>query len=293
MPTDEACAAVDAIFERFFTEKGAPGVAFGIVEDGRLVHAGAHGAARLSDGAPPTADTQFRIASMTKSFTASTILMLRDEGRLGLDDAVATHVPELAGWRPWSADSPAISIRHLLTMTAGLPTDDPWGDRQQGAGDRRVRAVPRRLACRSWARPAVRFEYSNLGYAILGRIVANVTGTEYGAAVRDRLLSPLGLRAGFDVDAIPPELRATGYVRRADAWQEEPIDGHGAFAPMGGLWASVRRPRPVGRRVHRRIPGARRPGRRTSPAPGVAPRDAAGPRGDGAGALLDVGRRST
>ncbi len=132
MPTDEACAAVDAIFERFFTEKGAPGVAFGIVEDGRLVHSVAHGAARLADGVPPTADTQFRIASMTKSFTASTILMLRDEGRLGLDDAVATHVPELAGWRPWSADSPAISIRHLLTMTAGLPTDDPWGDRQQG-----------------------------------------------------------------------------------------------------------------------------------------------------------------
>jgi len=239
MPTDEALAAVDATFERFFTETGAPGVAFGIVEAGRLVHAGAHGVARLADGAPPTADTQFRIASMTKSFTASTILMLRDEGRLGLDDAVASHVPELARWRPWSSDSPAISIRHLLTMTAGLPTDDPWGDRQQGLpidafgrflGDGVSLAGP----------PGVRFEYSNLGYAILGRIVASVTGTEYGAAVRDRLLSPLGLRAGFEVDSIPPDLRAAGYVRRADAWQAEPIDGHGAFAPMGGLWASVR-----------------------------------------------------
>jgi len=239
MPTDEAVAAVDAIFERFFTEKGAPGVAFGIVEDGRLVHIGARGVARLADGAPPTADTQFRIASMTKSFTASTILMLRDDGRLGLDDAVATHVPELARWRPWSSDSPAISIRHLLTMTAGLPTDDPWGDRQQGMA---IDDFGRFLAggVSLAGPPGVRFEYSNLGYAILGRIVANVTGTEYGAAVRERLLSPLGLRAGFDVDAIPPELRAAGFVRRADAWQDEPVDRHGAFAPMGGLWASVR-----------------------------------------------------
>ena len=96
MPTtDEAHAAVDAIFERFTAENGAPGVAFGIVEDGRLVHSGAMGVARLGDGAPPTADTQFRIASMTKSFTASTILMLRDEGRLSLDDPASRHVPEI------------------------------------------------------------------------------------------------------------------------------------------------------------------------------------------------------
>ena len=104
MPTDEACAAVDAIFERFIAENGAPGVAFGIVEDGQIVHSGAHGAARLSDGAPPTADTQFRIASMTKSFTASTILMLRDEGRLGLDDAgrrrTSRSSPACAAWPP-------------------------------------------------------------------------------------------------------------------------------------------------------------------------------------------------
>jgi CubicO group peptidase (beta-lactamase class C family) len=239
MPTtDEAHAAVAALFDRFVTDNGAPGVAFGIVEDGRLVHSGAYGRARLADGAPPTVDTQFRIASMTKSFTASTILMLRDEGRLSLDDPASMHVPELAGWRPWSTDSPEISIRHLLTMTAGLPTDDPWGDRQQGLP---IDEFGRFLAggVSLAGPPGVRFEYSNLGYAILGRIVANVTGREYGAAIRDRVLAPLGMAAGFEPDAIAPDLRAAGYVRRADAWHDEPIDRHGAFAPMGGLWASV------------------------------------------------------
>ena len=69
---------------------------------------------------------------MTKSFTAATILGLRDEGRLSLDDPIARHVPEVAGLHGPTADSPPITVRHLLTMSSGLGTDDPWGDRQQG-----------------------------------------------------------------------------------------------------------------------------------------------------------------
>jgi hypothetical protein len=74
----------------------------------------------------------FRIASMTKSFTAAAVVALRDDGALRLDDPAVAYVPELAGLPPASADSPAVTIRDLLTMTAGFPGDDPWGDRQQG-----------------------------------------------------------------------------------------------------------------------------------------------------------------
>jgi CubicO group peptidase (beta-lactamase class C family) len=82
----------------------------------------------VGEEAPPDADTGFRIASMTKSFTAATIVGLRDGGLLALDDPIARHVPELAELRGPTADSPVITIRHLLTMSAGLATDDPWGD---------------------------------------------------------------------------------------------------------------------------------------------------------------------
>ena len=87
---------------------------------------------------------------------------------------------------------------------------------------------------------ASRFEYSNLAYAILGRVIERVTGGAYDDAIRSRLLEPLGITAVFDENLAAPERRAAGYVRRNEGWHEETIHGHGAFAPMGGLWASVR-----------------------------------------------------
>ena len=84
----------------------------------------------LETNRPVTADTLFRIASMTKSFTALSILKLRDEGRLSLDAPAETYLPEIRGWRYPTEDSPRIRVRDLLTHTAGFVTDDPWGDRQ-------------------------------------------------------------------------------------------------------------------------------------------------------------------
>ena len=91
-----------------------------------------------------------------------------------------------------TTDSPPITIRHLLTMTAGFPTDDPWGDRQQGLD---LGAFSKLLAgglSFAWA-PGTRFEYSNTGYGILGRLITNVAGREYRDVVRERLLRPLGM----------------------------------------------------------------------------------------------------
>src|SRR5437763_12356892 len=108
---------------------------------------------------------------MTKSFTAAAILALRDDGALKLDEPAVSYVPELAGVPPASADSPPVTIRNLLTMTAGFPTDDPWGDRQQGLPLGRFRALLADGGVRlAWA-PATRFEYSNLGYAVLGLVI--------------------------------------------------------------------------------------------------------------------------
>ena len=233
-------AQIDVIAARFFAGGGQPGLAYGIVADGELVHAGGCGA-NWPGGPRPGADTVFRIASMTKSFTATQILLLRDRGMLRLDDPAQAYVTELGGLELPSADCPPLSVRHLLTMTAGFPTDDPWGDRQQGLAPA---AFARLLAdggvrC-AWA-PGTRFEYSNLGYAVLGKVIETVTGLNYAQAIREDVLRPLGLdRTGFEADEFDAAQFARGYRRDAGGWLELEPDPSGAFAPMGGIFSCVR-----------------------------------------------------
>jgi CubicO group peptidase (beta-lactamase class C family) len=235
--------SVDGIAARWFAGRPSqPGLAYGVVADGELAHSGGLGE-RRAGGSAPDADTVFRIASMTKSFTAAIVLMLRDAGVLALDDPAADYVPELTGLRLPSSDSPPVTIRHLLTMTAGFPADDPWGDRQQGLDPVEfARLLADGEARCAWA-PGTRFEYSNLGYAILGKVVESATGQSYAQAVRDRLLTPLQLsQTGYEISEFDAATIARGYRRDAvrDAWLELSPDPYGAFAPMGGVFSSVR-----------------------------------------------------
>jgi CubicO group peptidase (beta-lactamase class C family) len=236
--TTDDFAAADAIVGDYFGRGGQPAIAYGIVAGGKLVHSAGFGARVLGAG-PPDAGTVFRIASMSKSFTASAILLLRDAGVLALDDPAAQYVPELAGWRYGSADAAPVTIRQLLTMTAGFPTDDPWGDRQQGLP---ITAFDELLAAGvsfNWA-PGTRFEYSNLGYAILGRVLTMASGVLYDEFIRTWLLAPLGLsRTGFNADEFEPGNLAVGYRHGLGGWDEVPFDPYGAFAPMGGVFSTV------------------------------------------------------
>jgi CubicO group peptidase (beta-lactamase class C family) len=231
-------AAVDELAESFQQRGGQPGMAYGVVAGGCLVHAGGLGE-RWLGGPVPDAGTVFRIASMTKSFTAAAVLALRDDGQLALDDPAGKFVPELRGLALPSPDSPPVSIRHLLTMTAGFPTDDPWGDRQQGLPLTEFAALLADGLSFAWA-PGTRFEYSNLGYAILGRVITAVSGRAYHEFVADRLLRPLGLAStGFEEAGFDARQLARGYRRGPGGWEELTPDGCGAFAPMGGVFSCV------------------------------------------------------
>ena len=238
MPID--VSAVDAIAARFAARGGQPGLAYGIVADGELIHSGGCGE-RWVYGPVPDADTVFRIASMTKSFTATLLLLLRDRGALRLDDPAVDYVTVLRGLELPTADCPPVTIRHLLTMTAGFPTDDPWGDRQQGLDPATFAwlLASGGLRC-AWA-PGTRFEYSNLSYAILGKVIEAVTGVDYAQAVRTEVLGPLGLDlTGYDAAEFDPEQLSRGYRRDSGAWLELEPDPHGAFAPMGVIFSCVR-----------------------------------------------------
>lgn len=229
----------DRIIDEYRLDAHIPGMVYGVVADGRLVHVAAFGVQDLESKRPVTADTLFRIASMTKAFTALTVLKLRDDGLLRLDAPAADFVPEMRGWKYPTEDSPPIRVRDLLNHAGGLVTDDPWGDRQTPLPEADFTELLRN-GVPFTSVPATRYEYSNLGFAILGRIVTNVSGQPYATTIARTLLQPLGMAdSGFVAEAAPPARRALGYRWEDDAWRPEPTLGPGAFGAMGGLQTSA------------------------------------------------------
>ncbi|MCS6825974.1 MAG: beta-lactamase family protein [Caldilinea sp.] len=232
---------LDAFAGDYARAERLPGLTYGIVAGGKLVHAAGVG---LADGeahilAGP--DALFRIASMTKSVTAVAILQLRDAGLLALDDAVERYAPELGRLCAPTADSPRLTLRHLLTMTAGWPEDNPWGDRQLALDDA---AFSRLLAqgVSFAAAPGVQFEYSNLAYMVLGRVVRQVSGLPFQEYVVRRILRPLGIADACWNRADAGRPVARGYRMMNGAPVEEPLawmSCEGDAAAFAGLYMSV------------------------------------------------------
>ncbi len=235
----KAFSKIDEIFADYALDNHIPGVVYGVVADGKLVYVRGIGVQDLESRRPVTADTLFRIASMTKAFTALTILKLRDEGKLQLDAPAENYVEEMRSWKYPTQDSPRIRVRDLLNHTAGFVTDDPWGDRQTPLSEAEFTRLLREGV--PFTRPpATAWEYSNLGYALLGRIITKVSGQPYADTITQTLLKPLGMdSSGFIVEAGPRERRALGYRWEDDAWRREPDMAHGAFGAMGGIQTSA------------------------------------------------------
>lgn len=236
---DQLAPEIDALFVKFQAEQHVPGVVYGVVKDGKLAYVKGLGVQNITDKRPVTPDSLFRIASMTKAFTALSILQLRDEGKLRLDDLAEQYVPEMKGWTYPTKDSPRIRVRDLLQHVGGFVTDDPWGDRQQvlpyAEFTKMIAAgVPFSRV------PQSQHEYSNFGYALLGRIVTNASGMPYTAYVRKTILTPLGMTSsGFDAPKAPKARYALGYRWENDRWTAEPEMVDGAFNAMGGLQVSA------------------------------------------------------
>jgi CubicO group peptidase (beta-lactamase class C family) len=236
----QAFSEIDRLFTRFAADTHVPGAAWGIVIDGTLAHSGAAGVRDITTKAPVDADTVFRIASMTKSFTAMAILKLRDEGKLALDDPAERYVPELKGLRYPTSDAPRITIRHLLTHSAGFPEDNPWGDQQLSESEEELTRMLRAGIPFSNA-PGMAYEYSNYGFAILGRIVSRVSGKPYDEYIAGAILQPLGMSSTtLHPSKVPPNRLAIGYRWEDERWKEEPALPHGSFGAMGGMLTSIR-----------------------------------------------------
>jgi CubicO group peptidase (beta-lactamase class C family) len=236
---ETAFPEIDRIFKAFTEQAHVPGASWGIVIDGELAHAGVTGLRDVASKAPVEADTVFRIASMTKSFTAMAILRLRDEGKLSLDDPAERYVPELKNLTYPTSDSPRVTIRHLLSHAEGFPEDNPWGDRQLADTDAQLTDMLRRGIPFSNA-PGVAYEYSNYGFAILGRIVSRASGRPFADYIAATILRPLGMTATtLEPGDVPRGKLALGYRWEDGTWKEEPILAHGSFGAMGGMLTTV------------------------------------------------------
>lgn len=235
-----AFPAIDAALAEAVRRDGVPGFAFGIVIDGELVHAKGLGVRDLRTRAPVDEDTVFRIASMTKSFTAMAVLQLRDAGKLALDDPAERYLPDLASLPYPTRDSAPITIRQLLTHSAGLPEDNPWADRQVAANDA-FEAMMKQQGISFSSAPGVALEYSNLGYAMLGRIVEAVSGERFPAYLHAHVLAPLGMTstACFERD-VPRDRLAHGYSLDRGAPVEQPNPPDGSQDSAGCLYSSIR-----------------------------------------------------
>ncbi|MBL0306469.1 MAG: beta-lactamase family protein [Chitinophagaceae bacterium] len=237
-----ALPVIDSIYKKHAAENHFPGISFGIVADGQLIYKNSYGYTDIEKKIPVTSSSMFRIASMSKSFTAMAILKLRDEGKLDLDDPAYFYIPELKNIKYPTADAPHITIRHLLTHGAGFPEDNPWGDRQLADTDKELMEfIGKQISFSN--PPGIAFEYSNLGFALLGKIITTISGKRYQDYIKENIWEPLGMKnAEWEYGNVPADKLAHGYRWLNNNWNEEQLlhdTPDGSWGAMGSMITSI------------------------------------------------------
>ncbi len=208
-----------------------PSVAAGVCRDGELLWSG--GLGRV-DGQAPDASTQYRAGSITKTFVATAVLMLRDAGRISLSDPIGKYLDDDA-----AGSAGSMTTGQLLSHAAGLraETAGPWWERTPGTTLADLAASSLRADAARF-RPGRRFHYSNVGFALLGALLSELHGLPWYDVIARDLLGPLGMNR---TTTRPQRPHAAGYAVHpyADALLAEPEHDAGAMAPAGQLWTTV------------------------------------------------------
>ena len=237
---ESALPAIDAYLQQTIERDELVGLAAGVVIDGELVWARGYGMRDPARGLPVESDTAFRIGSITKPVTAMAVLLLRDRGQLELDVPAQEYLPALAGVVYSTTDSPAITIRHLLTHASGLPRMGNFPE-YPDAPLTRAAFLASLQGIRLDRPPGIEYTYSNLGVQILGPLIDEVTGEDHRSFIRREILEPVGMHGagwtpaeiGIERLALPHELDEHGKPRLRPHWTP------GAADAAGGLYASV------------------------------------------------------
>jgi CubicO group peptidase (beta-lactamase class C family) len=225
---------MDEMIRAFLQRHKIPSAAIAVAQNGRVVKAAGYGVANLELNVPATDSTVYEIGSISKQFAAEAVLLLVEDGKLGLDDPIARYLKVPDAWR-------AITIRHIVTHTSGLKDWDGGPDfsyaREYSAADYidMVNRYPLTFP------PGERFAYTSAGYPLLGLIVDSVAREPYETFVRRRIFAPAGLRATrfkHPYDVVPN--RSGGYVDTAGVFKNGEPGRPSVIAPSGGIMSTAR-----------------------------------------------------
>jgi CubicO group peptidase (beta-lactamase class C family) len=232
--SETAEQTVDNLFQKF--SGSAPGAAVMVIKNGKPVLAKAYGLANIEKKTPCSTNTNFRLASVTKQFTAMTILILADQGKLSLDDKITKFFPEFPAY------GKEITVHHLLTHTSGLIDYEdviPTGTTIPVI-DRDVLLLLLQQN-KTYFEPGAEFRYSNSAYALLTLIVESVSGKTFSAFLKENVFNPLGMDQSLAYEpgiSIVPN-RSYGYGEKADAFEFSDQSLTSAVLGDGGVYSSV------------------------------------------------------
>jgi len=231
-------AAVDVAVHRVLAEDGTPSASIAVVLNGKLAYAAAYGYANLSPRILATTGTRYQLASISKTLTATALLLLEQDGKLSLDAPISR-------WLPGVTDADRVTVRELLAHTAGFPDHYP---QTYPAGPRTRPTTPDAIIA-AWGRhpllftPGSKFRYSNLNYVMAGRIAEKVAHESLFSFMEKRIFEPLGMTATIDLDTMNKNMPdvATGYIRPAlAALQPAPEEGRGWSFGCGQVVTTAR-----------------------------------------------------
>ncbi|WP_018154927.1 serine hydrolase domain-containing protein [Demetria terragena] len=226
---DTARLQLDVHLARAQVQARVPSIAAAVVRQGEVVWSGAVGAVDGAEGAPATADTQYRVGSITKTMVAVGVMRLVAEGSVALTDSIRHHLPEL------DESLAHVTLTQLLTQSAGLAaeTTGSWWERSPGTTwDELLPSI------RLIGDPGRRFHYSNVGFAVLGQLLERHRGRPWADVLTDEVWTPLAMtRTSYA--AVAPSAPGLAVHPYADLRHVEPEQDTGAMAPAGQVWSTV------------------------------------------------------
>jgi CubicO group peptidase (beta-lactamase class C family) len=244
-PQDDTAAAIDRIFAPLAGDK-SPGVAVLVRKAGRTVFERGYGARELRTFAKIDAQTNFRLASCSKQFTATAIMLLVREGKLRYEEKLTDVFPDFPAY------GKAITIRHLLNHTSSLPDYEDlmaaeekrkgatiWSETRQ-IQDAEVLKLLEKESAGTFA-AGTRWSYSNSGYVVLGLVVAKMSGKPFAQFLRERIFAPLGMTQSLAYEKGKSEVsrRAYGHSKEGDGWKETDQSATSATLGDGGIYSSL------------------------------------------------------
>lgn len=233
---------VDAAVDAFMREENVAGVAVAIMKGDVLIHAKGYGLADVERDEPASPHTVFRIASLSKQFTAASVLMLAEQGRIDLDASIRIYFPE------FPVDGPIPTVRHLLNHTSGFdfqsgwtaaapPPTTPVGERR----DLSAASLSKLFATRTFEfAPGTRFRYNNNAFSLLGLLIERISGLSYAAFVKLHIFEPLGMTESYYMDTTSIiRHRASGYTFRDEERVNAPFNNLNASFSAGALGSTA------------------------------------------------------